>query len=97
MAGVRDIGDLLARVGFHTLTVDLDTLVVHYADPWRLLHDLRGMGESNAVAVRRRTFLRRETLATALALYQQNHAGADGRVPATFQVITLTAWAPDPV
>ncbi|CCG08118.1 methyltransferase domain-containing protein [Pararhodospirillum photometricum] len=97
LAGVRDIGDLLARVGFHTLTVDIDTLVVHYADPWRLLRDLRGMGESNAVAVRRRTFLRRATLATALALYQQNHAGADGRVPATFQVITLTAWAPDPV
>ena len=35
------------------------------------------------------------TLFAAAAHYRDNWAAADGRVPATFQVIYLTAWAPD--
>ncbi len=52
------------------------------------------MGEANAVADRRKGFSRRETLMRAAALYAERHAGPDGRLPATFQVIYLTAWAP---
>jgi hypothetical protein len=43
---------------------------------------------------RRRAFTRRATLARAAALYAERHAGPDGRIPATFRIITLTAWAP---
>ena len=28
-------------------------------------------------------------------IYAERFAGADGRVPATFEILTLTAWAPD--
>ena len=38
--------------------------------------------------------LRRATLLRALALYQQRFALPNGRVPASFEIITLTAWAP---
>ncbi len=94
-ADVRDAGMLLQRAGFALPVVDSETLTVMYRSPLRLLHDLRGMGETNAVAERRRGFSRRATLFDALARYQHQHGDADGAVPASFQVVTLTAWAPD--
>jgi SAM-dependent methyltransferase len=95
-ADVRDAGALLQRAGFALPVVDTETITVSYGDPWRLFRDLRGMGESNAVIARRKTFSRRETLLAAARRYHDAVADADGRVPATFQVIYLTAWAPDP-
>jgi SAM-dependent methyltransferase len=93
-ADVRDAGALLQRAGFAEPVVDLDTITVTYATPLRLLTDLRGMGETNATVARRRTFSRRTTLLRALALYAERHTGPDGRLPATFQVLTLTGWTP---
>mgnify|MGYP000221071130 CR=1 FL=1 len=93
-ADVRDLGSLLQRAGFALPVVDTDTITVKYADPFRLLADLRGMGESNAVIERRRTPLRRTTLMAAMAKYHERHADSEGRVPATFQILTMTAWAP---
>ena len=95
-ADVRDAGDLLGRAGFALPVVDVDTVVVSYADPLELMADLRGMGEANAVAERRKGLSRRATLMDAAARYRDQFADADGRVPATFQVIYLTAWAPHP-
>jgi len=95
-ADVRDLGMLLQRAGFALPTVDADRLTVTYSTPLKLLADLRGMGETNAVSERRKSFSRRETLMHALALYQERYADADGNLPATFQVIWLTAWAPSP-
>jgi hypothetical protein len=59
------------------------------------MHDLRGMGESNAVAGRRQGLTRRTLIMEAAARYRALFGDADGRVPATFQVVYLTAWAPD--
>jgi hypothetical protein len=58
------------------------------------MRDLRAMGESNAVAARRRSFTRRATLLRAAEIYQARYAGPDGRVVARFEIATLTAWAP---
>lgn len=93
-AEVRDAGSLLQRAGFALPVVDIDTITVTYQEPLRLLADLRGMGETNATAGRRKSFTRRATLARAMDLYRQRYAGSDGRVTATFQVLTLTAWRP---
>jgi NADH dehydrogenase [ubiquinone] 1 alpha subcomplex assembly factor 5 len=94
-ADVRDAGNLLQRAGFALPVADIETLTVSYADPLALLADLRGMGETNAVLERRKTASRRTTLLQAAERYRQLYCAADGRVPATFQVIFLTAWAPD--
>lgn len=96
MADVRDLGALLQRAGFALPVADADVITVSYADPLKLMADLRGMGESNAAEMRRRNFTRRKTLRAAAERYRALFAGADGRVAATFQVITLTGWAPDP-
>jgi NADH dehydrogenase [ubiquinone] 1 alpha subcomplex assembly factor 5 len=94
VADVADAGALLQRAGFALPVVDTDTLTVTYADMFALMRDLRGMGEANSVAARRRTFLRRDTLFAAAARYQELYADEDGRIPATFQIIWMTGWAP---
>jgi malonyl-ACP O-methyltransferase BioC len=95
-AEVRDLGALLQRAGFALPVVDGDEVRVSYGEPMRLMADLRGMGESNAVADQRKGFTRRATLLHALQHYQTSFAGDDGRLPATFQLLTLTGWAPHP-
>jgi NADH dehydrogenase [ubiquinone] 1 alpha subcomplex assembly factor 5 len=96
LADVRDLGNLLQRAGFALPVSDFETITVSYTHPLKLLQDLRGMGESNANSERRLSFSRRATLMRAMEIYSENYADADGRVPATFEVITLTAWAPAP-
>ncbi|TVR98417.1 MAG: methyltransferase domain-containing protein [Rhodospirillales bacterium] len=95
-ADVRDAGMLLQRAGFALPVVDRETLTVSYADAFRLMRDLRGMAAANAVAERRRGMTRRATLLAAATGYADRFADADGRIPATFEVLYLTAWAPHP-
>ncbi len=95
-AGVRDAGNLLQRAGFALPVADCDTITVSYQGALALMRELRGMGESNATRHRRRGFSRRETLMQAAAAYDHHHAAKDGRIPATFEVIYLGAWAPHP-
>jgi SAM-dependent methyltransferase len=92
-ADVRDAGALLQRAGFALPVVDADTITVSYENALDLMRDLRGMGEANAIAERRKDFTRRSTLLRAAAIYEDMFADA-GRMPATFQVVNLTAWAP---
>ncbi len=93
-ADVRDLGGLLQRAGFALPVVDADTVTVTYADPLALMRDLRGMGAANALVARSRRPLRRATLVRAAALYEERFGLPGGRVPATFEIITLTGWAP---
>ena len=74
---------------------DGDRIAVTYADAHALMRDLRLMGESNALIERRRGMTRRATLARAAELYRLRHPAPDGRIAASFQIMTLTAWAPD--
>jgi NADH dehydrogenase [ubiquinone] 1 alpha subcomplex assembly factor 5 len=92
---VRDAGMLLQRAGFALPVVDADTITVTYDHPLKLIAELRGMGEASALAQQGRG-LGRSTLALACAIYRQLFGGADGRIPATFQLLTLSGWAPDP-
>lgn len=95
-ADVRDLGSLLQRAGFALPVVDTDTITVKYSEPFKLLSDLRGMGESNAVLERRKVPMKRGTLMNAMSKYVERYADDDGRIPATFQILTMTAWAPAP-
>jgi SAM-dependent methyltransferase len=95
LADLRDAGALLQRAGFALPVADTDRITVSYPNAFKLMQDLRGMGETNAIHERRRTLTRRATLFRAAEIYQEMFADADGRVPATFDVLTLTGWAPD--
>ena len=89
---VRAAGDLLARAGFVRPVADIETVTASYGDPLRLMAELRAMGEANALRDRPRGFTARATLLRAAAAHATT---ADGRIPATFQIVTLTAWTPE--
>lgn len=93
MGDVRDLGGLLQRAGLALPVADATSLTVTYETPLHLMRDLRAMGETNAMS-ERRGGLRRETLKKALEIYQAEFALPDGRIPATFEIIFLTGWAP---
>jgi SAM-dependent methyltransferase len=93
-ADVRDLGGLLQRAGFALPVADVERIDVAYSEFRTLVTDLRALGETNALAERSRKFLRRDTLAAALAQYSAADADETGRLRATFDVIYLTAWAP---
>jgi NADH dehydrogenase [ubiquinone] 1 alpha subcomplex assembly factor 5 len=93
LAQVRDAGGLLQRAGFTLPVADSDTITVTYENAFRLMRDLRGMGETSAALTRPRHFTRRDIFFRAAELYQERHADNDGRIPATFEVIYLHGWA----
>jgi NADH dehydrogenase [ubiquinone] 1 alpha subcomplex assembly factor 5 len=95
-ADVRDLGGLLQRAGFALPVADADTLTVTYASPLALMAELKAMGASNMLCARRRQPIRRATLFRAAEIYAARFGRDDGRVPATFEIVTLTAWAPHP-
>ncbi len=94
MAEVRDAGSLLGRAGFAMPVADSMRLDVSYETVFHLMRDLRGMGETNAMAERLRRPTRRAVFARAAAIYAERFARDDGRVRATFELVVLTGWAP---
>jgi SAM-dependent methyltransferase len=93
-ADLRDLGALLQRAGFALPVTDVDRITVRYASPLDLLHDLRRMGATNALAERRRGPLRRATLRRMLEIYAEKFTDPDGRVRATFEIVWLSGWSP---
>ena len=92
-ADLRELGALLQRAGFALPVTDIDRLTVRYDSVFALMHDLRRMGATNALAERRRTPLRRATLARMAEIYAERFADADGRLRATFEIVWLSGWA----
>jgi len=58
--------------------------------------DLRAMGATNALAERSRRPATRALFARAAKYYEQHFADADGRIRATFDIVWMSGWAPDP-
>ena len=93
-ADTRDLGALLQRAGFSLPVTDLDRLTVRYSSMFGLLEDLRSMGATSALADRSRTPLKRSVLLRAAELYAQDYCDPDGRIRATFSLVSLSGWAP---
>ncbi len=95
-ADASDAAGLLQRAGFALPVADVDRVCVRYDHPLKLLQDLRQMGETSVLAERHPHALTRKVLARAMEIYQQDFAEPDGRIPASFEILTLTGWSPDP-
>lgn len=96
MADIRDLGALLSRGGLALPVADADRRTVRYRDALHLMHDLRRMGETSALDTRPRAFTRSAVMMEAARRYHTDHADAEGRIPATFDLVWLTGWAPHP-
>jgi SAM-dependent methyltransferase len=93
-ADVADAAGLLQRAGFNMPVADVDTLTVTYDHPLKLVLDLRRMGETSVLSDRHPRKLTRTLLERTFAIYFERFGGDGGRVPATFEIVTLTGWAP---
>lgn len=92
---VRDMGRLLQRAGFALPVTDTDVVTVTYASPLALMTEVKAMGASNMLLDRSRVPMTRQLLSRASEIYARKFGTASGRVSATFEIITATAWAPD--
>ncbi|MBV9755599.1 MAG: methyltransferase domain-containing protein [Alphaproteobacteria bacterium] len=84
---------LLQRAGFALPVVELEELTLRYAEPLRLLRDLRAAGETNALAARDRRTPPRALFPLALGAMPR---GEDGRIPVTLRLAMMSGWAPAP-
>ncbi len=88
------MGDLLQRAGFALPVVDSEIITVTYDHVFKLFHDLRGMGETNAILKRDKRLLSRDFFMEAAKLYQEMYTSDDGRITASFEIIFLLGWSP---
>jgi len=94
MGEIRDLGGLLQRAGLALPVADSTPITASYVNAFHLMHDLRKMGETNALPPRINPPPRRNVLTEAACIYADNFRNDAGRVDATFEVIPLTGWAP---
>lgn len=91
---VRDMGSLLQRAGLALPVTDVERLTVRYPHMFALMAELRGMGATNVLHARLRHPTPRRVFVRAAELYAERFADADGRIPATFDLIWASGWAP---
>ena len=95
MADIKDVGGLLQHAGLAMPVADSELITVTYSSVFKLMQDLKMMGEGNALKGRLNHMARREIFMRAAAIYQERYGLDDGQIPATFELISLTGWKPD--
>jgi SAM-dependent methyltransferase len=93
-ADLAGLGGLMQRAGFVQPVADRDLLTARYDSALALAADLKAMGASNALLERDRRPTSRGLLARMAEIYADRFGDADGRVRATFEIVTLSGWAP---
>lgn len=93
-ADKQQMGGLLQRAGFNLPVVDSDIVRVSYRDIFHLMSDLKGMGETNSVSDRSKTFTSRNMFMKAGQIYASQFSEHDGKITASFEIISLIGWAP---
>ena len=96
MGDIRDMGALIGRAGLALPVADLLPQRASCRDLFHLAHDLRAMGEGNAMAARLRRPTGRAVFARAAAIMAEHHADRDdpSRIATTFDLVFLTGWSP---
>lgn len=95
MAEIRDLGAVLQRAGLSLPVADSIPLTAQYRDLNHLMRDLRDMGETNAMTDRLKRPTTRAVFDAAEQAYRKRFATHDGKLPASFEIVSLTAWCPD--
>lgn len=90
-ADKQDCGALMQRAGFALPVIDSETVTVSYSSLTKMLHDLRGMSESNIMTERNKNYVGLSFFDDVEALYRRK---TGGDLDAKFEVIFLLGWAP---
>lgn len=91
---MHDLGDAMINAGLRDPVLDVDRYTLTYSEPRMLLKELQGLGATNADRERERHLLGKRHYQRMLAAYETMRV--DGRIPATWEVVTAHAWGPPP-
>lgn len=91
---IRDAGALLQRAGFSIPVVDQETVTVRYDTALDLIRDLRRFGATLQLEDNAAPSLNRAVFARMNEIYLQKFSDPDGRIRATFSMVSLSGWSP---
>ncbi|VAX08746.1 SAM-dependent methyltransferase, BioC-like, partial [hydrothermal vent metagenome] len=91
---VRSGGSLLQRAGFALPVVDTDRITVTYENAFKLMQELKGMGEGNILIKRSPGLTSRRLMMECAKIYHEKFSDARGRITTTFDIIYLMGWSP---
>lgn len=91
---MHDVGDALIAAGLRDPVLDVDRYTLTYSSPTMLLKELKGLGATHADTARERHLTGKAHYQRMLAAYETMRV--DGRIPATWEVVTAHAWGPPP-
>jgi len=91
---MHDVGDAMARAGLIDPVMDMEYFTLTYDTPRLLMQDLKAIGAHNATAGRARGLTGRGRIRAMEQAYEA-YRDADGRLPATWEVVYGHAWGSD--
>lgn len=91
---MHDVGDAMLNAGLRDPVLQVNHYTLTYSAPRKLLEELRGLGATHADAARARGLTGKSHYRAMLAAYETMRV--DGRIPATWEVVTAHAWGPPP-
>ncbi len=89
---MHDVGDAMLAAGLRDPVLDVHRYTLTYSEPRKLLEELRGLGATNADHARMRGLTGKTRYRCMLAAYEGMRL--DGRIPATWEVVSAHAWGP---
>ena len=93
-ADKQQMGGLMQRAGYALPVIDSEFVTVTYPNIFKLMVDLRGMGETNIIRNRQKTCSAPNLFHKAGKYYADHFSDEDGQLEATFEIIFLIGWAP---
>ena len=94
-ADMHNVGDALVQAGFRGPVMDVEQLTITYAEPKKLINDLRAVAATNRLQNRRRGLTSPRLWQNMLAELELKRNDAD-RLPVSIELITGQAWAGQP-
>jgi malonyl-CoA O-methyltransferase len=91
---MHDVGDAMLNAGLRDPVLDVDRYLLTYSEPRAVLKELKGLGATHADRARERHLTGKVHYRAMLAAYEAMRT--DGRIPATWEVVTAHAWGPPP-
>ena len=91
---MHDVGDAMLNAGLRDPVLDVNRYTLTYSEPRALLKELKGLGATHADRARARHLTGKSDYRGMLAAYEAMRV--DGRIPATWEVVTAHAWGPPP-
>lgn len=89
---MHDVGDAMLASGLRDPVLDVFRYTLTYSEPRKLLEELQGLGATNADRMRERGLTGKQRYQRMLQAYEAMRV--DGRIPATWEVVSAHAWGP---